>query len=78
MLARNSLLARLAASRGFHLQAQRFGLFSLGNLFDSTFVILDLAVDSAHGAGVFGDPDGVALLAIDLGFEIRDGILFAA
>ena len=45
---------------------------ALGDVFDRAFVAHELAVLVEHGARVLGDPDDVAVLAIDLRLEAAD------
>src|SRR5450432_14791 len=43
-----------------------FGIFSLGDIDDGAFVIEHLAAGIADDAGVFADPDDLAVFAINL------------
>ncbi len=45
-------------------------IFAFRDIFDRTFVKQQPAVAVAHFAGVLGDPDDVAVFAVDLGFEV--------
>ena len=64
MLARNSLLAWLAASAASFCRCSSSDRLALGNLFDRAFVIQQVAVFVANGPSVFGDPDRLAVLAM--------------
>ena len=75
MLARNWLLAWLAASAASFSRSSSSDCLLLRDVLDRAFVVQQIAVVVAIGPGIFDDPDHLAVLAADLRLEILDHVV---